>query len=129
MASDDDPLLADICDLCGQLLNDETARLALVADSSSIHASDPKMDGNRLVTVCSPAHLTALQQQYAQRPYVEEELWAGKIYRAMLAYPGGIKPKQLRRETGLTGQQIEAAVNWNNTRARQCPSSDPDEAT
>ncbi|MET8977397.1 hypothetical protein ABZX85_17425 [Streptomyces sp. NPDC004539] len=115
----DETTLPDICDLCGQLLEEETELLALVEDSSAIHTSDAKMDGKRLVAVCSPEHLKELQRQYAERPYSEPELWAGKIARAVLAYPNGIKPKQLRRETGLTDQQIEAAVTWNNEQARQ----------
>ncbi|GAA2348200.1 hypothetical protein GCM10010431_84790 [Streptomyces kunmingensis] len=35
--------------------------------------------------------------------------------RAVRACPGGIKPRQLRRETRLSDQQIQAAVEWNNT--------------
>ncbi|MFE7403287.1 hypothetical protein [Streptomyces sp. NPDC057557] len=111
--------LPDICDLCEQPLDEETELLALVDDSSAIHTSDPKMDGKRLVTVCSPDRLTELQRQYAQRPYSGPKLWAGKITRAMRSYPNGIKPKHLRRETGLTDQQIEAAVDWNNERSRR----------
>ncbi|MGW2793618.1 hypothetical protein ACWC9H_27315 [Streptomyces sp. NPDC001251] len=118
MDPDEPPTFSDICDLCGQPLSEETARMALVPDSSSIHASDPKMDGNRLVTVCSAEHLTNIQQQYAQRPFIDAELWTGQIYRAMRAYPGGIKPKQLRRATGLTDQQIEAAMHWSQHHAR-----------
>ncbi|MET7620552.1 hypothetical protein [Streptomyces sp. NPDC005408] len=124
----DETALPDICDLCGQPLDEETELLALVDDSSAIHTSDPKMDGKRLVTVCSPDHLTELQRQYAERPYSEPELWAGKIARAMRSYPNGIKPKQLRRETGLTDQQIEAAVNWGNERARRHRSGESDGA-
>lgn len=124
----DETILPDICDLCGQLLDEETELLALVDDSSAIHTSDPKMDGKRLVTVCSPDHLTELQRQYAERPYSEPELWAGKITRTMSSYPNGIKPKQLRRETGLTDQQIEAAVNWGIERARRRQAGESDGA-
>ncbi|WP_280886565.1 hypothetical protein [Streptomyces sp. LBL] len=46
----------------------------------------------------------------------------------MGSYPNGIKPKQLRRETGLTDQQIEAAVNWNNERARRHQTGESDGA-
>ncbi|MFJ2625359.1 hypothetical protein ACIO6T_18465 [Streptomyces sp. NPDC087532] len=111
--------LPDICDLCEQPLDEETELLALVDDSSAIHTSDSKMDGKRLVTVCSPDHLTELQRHYAQRPYSEPKPWAGKITRAMRSCPNGIEPKYLRCETGLTDQQIEAAVDRNNERARR----------
>ncbi|MFE7277291.1 hypothetical protein ACFU95_43130, partial [Streptomyces sp. NPDC057623] len=91
MEPDEIPL-PDVCDLCGQLLDEETELLALVDDSSAIHTSDPKMDGKRLVTVCSPEHLKELQRQYAERSFSEPELWSGKIARAMRTYPNGIKP-------------------------------------
>jgi hypothetical protein len=125
MDSDDGADTADICDQCGLLLDEETALLSLVDDSSAVHAHDPKMDGHRLVTTCSADHLAALQQQYAQRPYIEPELWAGQIRRAMRDYPGGIKPRQLRRETGLTDHQIQQAVAWNNAQASPSGPSDP----
>ncbi|MDH6623989.1 hypothetical protein M2271_001786 [Streptomyces sp. LBL] len=59
----DETAVPDTCDLCGQLLDEEAELLALVDDSSAIHTSDPKMDGRRLVTVCSPEHLKELQRQ------------------------------------------------------------------
>lgn len=47
--------------------------MGLVPDSSGIHASDPSMDGSRLITACSDEHLAALRARYAARPFVDEE--------------------------------------------------------
>jgi len=82
--------------------SDGSEAYALVKDSSAIHAVDPKFDGKRMVVACSPEHLRELAGQYKRRPFVEAELWAGKIDRAMLQHPGGaVCCTELIEETGL----------------------------
>ncbi|MGW1617426.1 hypothetical protein ACWCQZ_50820 [Streptomyces sp. NPDC002285] len=84
---------------------------AMVPDSSSITV-DPKFDGTRLIVCCSRQHLAELTEQYKHRPFVDAELWQGKIARAIQHHPDGISPETLAEETGLNLQQIEAGVTW-----------------
>lgn len=62
-----------------------TERYAIVPDSSSIHAVDPRFDGKRMVVACTKEHLAALVKEYRQRPFADAELWAGEIARAIEA--------------------------------------------
>ncbi|MFF6984507.1 hypothetical protein ACFZAV_44245 [Streptomyces sp. NPDC008343] len=80
-------------------------------DSSSITV-DPEFDGKRLIVGCSRQHLAELDEQYKHRPFVDAELWQGKIARAMQRHPDGVSPEGLAEETGLSLQQIEAGVTW-----------------
>ncbi len=91
---------------------------AVVRDSSAIHIDTPAFDGRRFVTACSSGHLLELQEQYRQRPFVDEELWVGKLARAMDGCPDGLNPRTLAEATGLTAQQVEAAITWQNERFR-----------
>lgn len=45
-------------------------------------------------------------EQYRARPFVEPELWAGKIARALAERPG-LSPVELAEETGLTPEEVE----------------------
>lgn len=63
-----------------------------------------------------PARPPGLIEQYKRRLFVDEELWAGKIGRAVEAHPGGISAEVLAQETGLDQVQIERADTWNNVR-------------
>ncbi|OLZ64584.1 hypothetical protein AV521_34770 [Streptomyces sp. IMTB 2501] len=81
-------------------------------DSSVIHGHDPKLDGKRWLTACSPEHLAALVDVYKERPFVYAELWVGKIGRAVEAHHGRISPEKLAEETGLTQVQIELGELW-----------------
>ncbi|KUN89898.1 hypothetical protein AQJ66_02185 [Streptomyces bungoensis] len=56
--------------------------------------------------------MDALVDVYRQRPFVDAELWAGKIGRAIEAHRGRISPKELAKETGLTQEQIELGESW-----------------
>ncbi|MFB9573690.1 hypothetical protein [Streptomyces yanii] len=38
---------------------------------------------------CTPEHGRQLIEQYQARPFVEPELWAGKVGRALLQHPEG----------------------------------------
>jgi hypothetical protein len=110
----------ELCDLCGAVVADSTELYALVPDSSAVHAVDPKFDGKRMVVGCSREHLTELVEQYKRRPFVDEELWAGKIVRAMRKYPERrISEQDLARETGLAPDQVERAVDWQNAQVRE----------
>jgi hypothetical protein len=111
---DEEEAQPELCDLCGTVVSDSTECYALVPDSSSIHAVDPKFDGKRMIVGCSREHLAELVEQYKQRPFVDAELWAGKIGRAIEAHGGRISPEELAEETGLTEAQIELGVLWQN---------------
>jgi len=50
----------ELCDFCGAVVSDETELYAFVPDSSAIHAHDPTLDGQRLVSVCTEDHLRQL---------------------------------------------------------------------
>ncbi|MGW3956036.1 hypothetical protein ACWEKM_35185 [Streptomyces sp. NPDC004752] len=88
-------------------------------DSSVVHAHDAKFDGKRFITACSREHLAELVEQYKQRPFVDAELWAGKIGRAIEAHGGRISPEELAEETGLTEGEIELGVLWQNLGAHR----------
>ncbi|WP_199272891.1 hypothetical protein [Streptomyces broussonetiae] len=102
----------ELCDLCGEAISGQAEVHALVPDSSVIHGHDPKLDGKRWLTACSREHLDALVDVYRQRPFVDAELWAGKIGRAIEAHRGRISPEELAKETGLTQEQIELGESW-----------------
>lgn len=110
----------ELCDLCGTVISEATELVALVQDSSAVHAHDAAFDGWRLVTACTQEHLRELVEQYRQRPFVEAEQWAGKIMRAVAGSHGRRVDDDdvLCELTGLTVQQIHAGVAWHNDRAR-----------
>ncbi|SHL56983.1 hypothetical protein MOV08_20610 [Streptomyces yunnanensis] len=103
-----------LCDLCGTVISDGTEWYAVVPDSSSIHAVDAKFDGKRVVVGCTKEHLAELVEQYEHRPFVQSELWAGKIARAVEKHRGRISKEVLAGETGLTPEQIAEGVAWEN---------------
>ncbi|MGW7527320.1 hypothetical protein [Streptomyces sp. NPDC054783] len=109
----------ELCGLCGTKISGRTEVHALVPDSSVIHGHDPKKDGTRWLTACSREHLAGLVDVYEQRPFVDAELWAGKIGRAVEARRGRIGPKELAGETGLTQAQIQLGELWHNLDARR----------
>ncbi|HET6354614.1 hypothetical protein [Streptomyces sp.] len=107
----------ELCDLCGSLNWDSARWFAVVPDSSSITV-DPAFDGERLVVGCSPEHLAELVKQYDRRPFLEAELLAGKMARAMFRHSGEVSEDELVAETGLSPEQIEQAVTWHNLEAK-----------
>ncbi|MCZ4101409.1 hypothetical protein G3I60_43385 [Streptomyces sp. SID13666] len=111
--------LTDICDACARPLTDG-CHLNVVPDSSAIHASDRARDGRRLIAACSPEHLMALQQEYRERPFVPEELWAGQIRRALAQQHHGLTSQALSEATGLDDLQIQRAMEWEQHRAQSC---------
>jgi hypothetical protein len=76
--------------------------------------STRKFDGKRMVVGCTKEHLAELVEQYKHRPFAGAELWSGKIARALQKYEGQINEEGLAEETGLTPDQIEAGVTWQN---------------
>jgi hypothetical protein len=112
-------LLPGLCDFCGATISHGSELYALVPDSSAINARDPELDGKRFLTACSRDHLAELQEKYLRKPYVIEELWTGKISRAIQDHPFGLSLKQLAEVTGLSVPQIERAEAWQNQRKRR----------
>ncbi|MDR3082508.1 MAG: hypothetical protein LBV60_16555 [Streptomyces sp.] len=109
-----DETLPELCDLCGAVVVDSTELYAVVPDSSVVHSFDPQFDGKRMVVGCSREHLAELVGQYEHRPFIDAELWAGKIGRAIETHDGKISPAEIAEETGLTEAQIELGVLWQN---------------
>jgi hypothetical protein len=109
----------DLCDECGEVVADDELIGALVPDSSALHASDPELDGKRLVTACSVEHLTVLVEQYRSRPFVREEQWAAKVCRALAAYDEPVPLGTVAALSGLSEQQAQLGVDWHNARARE----------
>lgn len=70
------------CDLCGAPPTNDPEIFALVLDSSFIHSTDQRFDGQRFLTSCGRVHLATLVERYKRRPFIEEELWAGQVTRA-----------------------------------------------
>ncbi|GGX55570.1 hypothetical protein [Streptomyces noursei] len=108
----EDEARPELCDLCGTVVSDSTQWYALVRDSSSIHAVDAQFDGKRMVVGCTKEHLAELVKQYKHRPFVDAELWAGQIARALQKHEGRISEEDLAEGTGLTPDQIEAGATW-----------------
>ncbi|MCZ4121004.1 hypothetical protein [Streptomyces sp. H39-S7] len=106
----------DLCDWCGRLWHDGGV-LAIVRDSSAVHATDPAKDGMRLLVACGGEHLGPLLEKYRGRPFVEEELWSWQIVRALSAAPDDMTVDELGPVTGLTAPQIHRALAWRDERA------------
>ncbi|MFG2758051.1 hypothetical protein [Streptomyces wuyuanensis] len=100
------------CDLCDAPATDERGLRTHVKDSAYLHPHDPRLNGDRPLTACTAEHLTELIKKMGARPFVDEELWAGKIARALAAHPRGLNHYALAMETGLTQDQITQAALW-----------------
>ncbi|MFI6768121.1 hypothetical protein [Streptomyces sp. NPDC050355] len=104
-----------LCDLCGVQLTPATEVFSLVPDSSAVHPYNADLDGMRRLAACGPDHLGELQQRYRQRPYAKEELWAGKIARALRLQPD-LDEEELAEVTDLNFLQIERSLIWESER-------------
>ncbi|MCG6494247.1 hypothetical protein [Kitasatospora sp. A2-31] len=109
----------DLCDHCGRVLADEDVLGALVPDSSAFHATDPGLDGKRVLTACSVDHLAVLVEEYRQRPFVDEEQWAGKVCRALTDSDEPVPLSVVAELSGLSVRQAEQGVEWHNARAQE----------
>ncbi|MFE6686043.1 hypothetical protein ACFVFQ_06135 [Streptomyces sp. NPDC057743] len=90
-----------------------------VPDSSAVYVYDLGNDGRRSVTACSEDHLTVLRERYARRPFIEEELWVGKIARVLDEHPDGLGIDRPAGAVGLTVRQVEQALAWQSARFDQ----------
>ncbi|MFD3533048.1 hypothetical protein [Streptomyces sp. NPDC058664] len=99
------------CDLCGTFSTPGSEIHALVADSSAVYGQDPLLDGRRILTACSLKHLAELRHHHRQRPFVDVELWAGKVALALKRHPEGLSTQQLAK-TGLAASQVEHGITW-----------------
>ncbi len=86
--------------------------MAVLPDSSAVYEAHPKHDGKRMVMVCSAECMRTIKERFRRRPFVPAELWAGRITHVVMAHHGGITPRDLQRETGLTPSQILAGFDW-----------------
>ncbi|MFG2516020.1 hypothetical protein [Streptomyces sp. NPDC048584] len=115
----------ELCDLCGRTFPSGDAVVGHVADSSSVHPTDDWSDGLRRVTACCETHLDMIRETYRRRPFVEEELWAAKITRALTSGPPVLSMVQLARRTGLHEPDIRRAIAWHNERRRRTDGTGP----
>ncbi|MEK2495081.1 hypothetical protein WN990_36615 [Kitasatospora purpeofusca] len=118
-ADADDASAYDICDHCGLAVPAQDLLGALVPDSSAVHASDPELDGRRVVTACSAGHLAMLVEVYRSRPFVPEEQYAGKVSRTLADYDEPVPLSVVAALCGLSEQQAQQGVDWHNARARE----------
>ncbi|MEU6807806.1 hypothetical protein ABZ920_02055 [Streptomyces sp. NPDC046831] len=109
----------ELCDLCAATFPAGEAVIAHVPDFSAVHPVDERSDGIRLLTACGDAHLAVLRELYRRRPFVQEELWAGKITRALTSGAPALTVEQLACRTGLHEPQLRRAVAWHNRHRRQ----------
>ncbi|MFE0320564.1 hypothetical protein [Streptomyces albogriseolus] len=109
----------ELCDLCARTFPAQEAVRGHVADSSAVHPDDPLHDGLRRVTACCEAHLELVRAAYRQRPFVQEELWAGKINRVLTSRRPVLALRELACRTGLDEPDIRRAIAWHNERRRR----------
>ncbi|MFG3251215.1 hypothetical protein [Streptomyces sp. NPDC048187] len=121
-----EPVPVELCDLCAGVFPESESVTGYVPDSSAAHAVNEHVDGLRLLTTCSDEHFDVLKEGYAQRPFVDEELWAAKLTRVLTAGPQALSLDQLGCRTGLQESQIRAGIAWHNERMREAQQrSDP----
>ncbi|MEW2296309.1 hypothetical protein ABZ719_27060 [Streptomyces sp. NPDC006743] len=108
------PVPLELCDLCALTFPADEAVRGYVPDSSAVHPTEDWFDGLRLVTACGEAHFAAVQERYRHRPFVQEELWAAKIDRALSGGTPVLTMGQLGCRTGLHAPEIRRAIAWHN---------------
>ncbi|MCW5252631.1 MULTISPECIES: hypothetical protein [unclassified Streptomyces] len=119
------PVRMELCDLCADIFPESEAVRGYVPDSSAAHATNDWYDGLRLITACCDEHFDVVKDDYRHRPFVEEELWAAKVARALTTGPPELSMDQLAGRTGLHEPQIRRAIAWHNERMRQQHRMDP----
>ncbi|MYR43459.1 hypothetical protein GTW67_15870 [Streptomyces sp. SID5910] len=115
----------ELCDLCARVFPENEAVRGYVPDSSSAPAAHEWFDGLRLITACCDDHFDVVKDGYQDRPFVEEELWAAKLTRALTTGPPALSMDQLACRTGLHEPQIRRAIAWHNEQMRQRQRMDP----
>jgi hypothetical protein len=69
------------------------------------------MDGRRLVAACGAEHVASLRP--TTRPWVDVELWAGRLARAERGGDGRPQsPQELAHRAGITIEQLQRAPAW-----------------
>jgi hypothetical protein len=99
------------CGWCGRRITRHAEQYAVLWDSSAIHPTEAGMDGRRLVAACGAEHVATLRA--TARPWVDEELWAGRLARAERGRHG--RPESthvLARRAGITIEQMQRAQAW-----------------
>ncbi|WP_217139780.1 hypothetical protein [Streptomyces sp. AC627_RSS907] len=119
------PVPIELCDLCARVFPKDESVSGYVPDSSAAHTTNEWFDGLRLITACCDDHFDAIKKDYADRPFVQEELWAAKLTRALTTGPPALSMDQLGCRTGLQEPQIRAAIAWHNERMREQQRMDP----
>lgn len=114
-----EPLPLELCDLCARTFPEDEAVRGYVPDSSSVHPTQDWFDGLRLVTACSDAHFAVIWDRYRLRPFVQEELWAAKIDRALTGGTPVLTLEELGCRTGLHEPEIRRAIAWHNAHLGQ----------
>lgn len=114
-----EPSSAAACEQCGTGLSGWLPVVAVMPDSSAVDPLHPERDGWRLLAACSEACLEALEERFRRRPFVAEELWAGKLMRVLRAHPQGALPLQLLHESGLAPTQMRAGFAWLDEQLRR----------
>ncbi|WP_331731014.1 hypothetical protein OHV05_37910 (plasmid) [Kitasatospora sp. NBC_00070] len=120
----DRPQPTDLCDLCGAVVPVREQTVLRVQDSSAV-TMDTRFDGHRLLRTCGEGHMSRLAAVYRARPFVQEELWAGQITRAVSVLgplPETEKYDMVVALTGLDEDQIMRAVAWQDSHGQ--PSGD-----
>ncbi|MET8568831.1 hypothetical protein [Streptomyces sp. NPDC004783] len=115
----------ELCDLCAKVFPKDEAVRGYVPDSSAAHATNEWFDGLRLITACCDDHFDVVKEGYQDRPFVDEELWAAKLTRALSKGPPALSVEQLACRTGLQEPQIRRAIAWHNEQLRQRQRMDP----
>jgi hypothetical protein len=99
------------CGWCGRRITRHQEQYAVLWDSSAIHSTEAGMDGRRLVAACGAEHVATVRA--TARPWVDEELWAGRLARAERGRPGRPESSHvLARRAGITLEQMERALVW-----------------
>lgn len=117
-ATDDTDSL-DLCDHCGRAVARAELLGALVPDSSVLHATEPELDGRRVVLACCADHLATLIADYRRRPFVPAEQWAAKVCRTLAESDEPVPLSVVARLSGLSERQAVEGVEWHNARARE----------
>jgi hypothetical protein len=98
------------CGWCRRRIARHQEQFAVLWDSSAIHPTEAGMDGRRLVAACGAEHVAMLRA--AARPWIEEELWAGRLARAERGHGRPEPEHALAHRAGITIEQMQRALAW-----------------
>lgn len=109
------------CEVCGANIPPEREMTVLVPDSSVVDLVDSSRDGQRMVTVCSPAEVPGLIAA-GRAAWRDEQLWLGRLAKAS-GEPGAsaLDLRGVARRAFLSDEQLRLALEWN--RAQPVPVS------